>query len=247
MILVIPKIELTCGRTNLHILDANNTNIFNFCEEPNKLLKILRKENAKTLYISDLDSLQNQLQNENLNRIISLKNLIDIPLELETNIEDPLIIRKLLDNGIYRLFLSDILFTQKEALIELIRDYRKSRISFAFNYEKYVMKTLSGKNHIELHNLLKTLKKLGTNRLVLNFREEYINNIFEILNEFNNIFVDYQIRLTISADLENFEKLIKLNNYKSKNIDSIIIGRPFYENKFPCQKIWRLIEYQLES
>ena len=39
-----------------------------------------------------------------------------------------------------------------------------------------------------------------------------------------------------------FEDLIKLQRNASEYVDSVIIGRALYENKFPCQRIWRVAE-----
>jgi phosphoribosylformimino-5-aminoimidazole carboxamide ribotide isomerase len=35
---------------------------------------------------------------------------------------------------------------------------------------------------------------------------------------------------------------MKLQNEAGNYVDSVIIGRALYENKFPCQKIWRVAE-----
>jgi phosphoribosylformimino-5-aminoimidazole carboxamide ribotide isomerase len=42
------------------------------------------------------------------------------------------------------------------------------------------------------------------------------------------------------------EQLWALQELKSIGIDSVVIGRALYENKFPCQGMWRSIEAKLE-
>ncbi|MEX0599005.1 MAG: 1-(5-phosphoribosyl)-5-((5-phosphoribosylamino)methylideneamino)imidazole-4-carboxamide isomerase, partial [Rhodothermales bacterium] len=35
-----------------------------------------------------------------------------------------------------------------------------------------------------------------------------------------------------------YEDLIRLKEIESYGVDSVIIGRALYENKFPCQQFW---------
>jgi phosphoribosylformimino-5-aminoimidazole carboxamide ribonucleotide (ProFAR) isomerase len=37
-----------------------------------------------------------------------------------------------------------------------------------------------------------------------------------------------------------------MNDFDGFGIDSVIIGKPLYENSFSCQKIWRLIESDID-
>lgn len=42
------------------------------------------------------------------------------------------------------------------------------------------------------------------------------------------------------------EQLWELQRSAPANVDSVVIGRALYENRFPCQGIWREIEAKLE-
>jgi phosphoribosylformimino-5-aminoimidazole carboxamide ribotide isomerase len=49
-------------------------------------------------------------------------------------------------------------------------------------------------------------------------------------------------RVTHSGGVSNMKELAKLNELSAFGVDSVIIGRALYENRFPCQKIWRIAE-----
>ena len=50
------------------------------------------------------------------------------------------------------------------------------------------------------------------------------------------------IKVTHSGGVRNKDELLDLQQFHSIGIDSVIIGRAFYENRFPCQKLWRVAE-----
>jgi phosphoribosylformimino-5-aminoimidazole carboxamide ribotide isomerase len=49
-------------------------------------------------------------------------------------------------------------------------------------------------------------------------------------------------KVTLSGGISSYKDLINLQECSSCGIDSVIIGRALYENKFACQKIWRVAE-----
>lgn len=247
MILIIPKIELINGQTNFHVKNLDSDSEMKFCLDPINLLKVLRKENSKTLHLSDFDSLCNKDNSKNIETIRFIENCIDIPLELEANFSDFDTCSDIFKTGIYRLFLSDIFFDNKELLNRLLIKYKNSRISLSFNYNNDTLFSNSSKNKIDLESLLKELSEIGIHRILIKFDDKYEPHILEILDNFDELFLKYGINLTISCDIYDYKKLISLNKYQSKKIDSIIMGKPFYKNSFSCQKIWRLIESELEN
>jgi len=50
------------------------------------------------------------------------------------------------------------------------------------------------------------------------------------------------IKITHSGGVRNKDELFDLQNLIPFGVDSVIIGRAFYENRFPCQKLWRVAE-----
>ena len=51
-----------------------------------------------------------------------------------------------------------------------------------------------------------------------------------------------KIKVTHSGGVRNKDELLDLQQLLPIGIDSVIIGRAFYENRFPCQKLWRVAE-----
>jgi phosphoribosylformimino-5-aminoimidazole carboxamide ribonucleotide (ProFAR) isomerase len=49
-------------------------------------------------------------------------------------------------------------------------------------------------------------------------------------------------KVTLSGGVRNKDDLMEISKYVDEGIDSVIVGRALYENKFPCQRLWRVAE-----
>ena len=49
-------------------------------------------------------------------------------------------------------------------------------------------------------------------------------------------------KITHSGGIRNKDELLDLQSLMELGVDSVIVGRALYENRFPCQKLWRVAE-----
>ncbi len=49
-------------------------------------------------------------------------------------------------------------------------------------------------------------------------------------------------KVTLSGGIRNKDELMDVQKIMPLGIDSVIVGRALYENRFPCQKLWRVAE-----
>ena len=50
------------------------------------------------------------------------------------------------------------------------------------------------------------------------------------------------LRVTASGGISGLDDLLKLQELEPLGVDSAVIGRALYENRFACQELWRLCE-----
>ena len=55
------------------------------------------------------------------------------------------------------------------------------------------------------------------------------------------------LRVTASGGVGGYQDLIKMQELEQYGVDSVIIGKALYENKFSCQGLWRENEKELED
>jgi phosphoribosylformimino-5-aminoimidazole carboxamide ribotide isomerase len=246
MLLVIPSIELVNGKCIYCICGETGTENYytEISEHPYELCKLLRRENAKAIHIYDIDSFNNP-ENGNLSLLSYLVQSTDIPLLVHSNFQSIDECRVLFDYGVFRLVLDSLALTDTTGTKALIDEFTAARVIFNIPVVgSQVVFSHAGKS-VDLGWYIEYLNGLGANRILyyeLDNTEtkpvKYISNLEIISN--------YKIKISVANDIENVRQLWKLNDYTGLGVDSIVIGKAFYENKFPCQKIWRLIEAKLE-
>jgi phosphoribosylformimino-5-aminoimidazole carboxamide ribotide isomerase len=50
------------------------------------------------------------------------------------------------------------------------------------------------------------------------------------------------MRITASGGITSLEELLQIQELSSVGVDSVVIGRALYENRFSCQQLWRRCE-----
>jgi phosphoribosylformimino-5-aminoimidazole carboxamide ribotide isomerase len=50
------------------------------------------------------------------------------------------------------------------------------------------------------------------------------------------------MRITASGGITSLEELLQIQELLSVGVDSVVIGRALYENRFSCQQLWRQCE-----
>ena len=50
------------------------------------------------------------------------------------------------------------------------------------------------------------------------------------------------VKVTHAGGIRNKDELLDIQKLVPSGVDSVIVGRALYENRFPCQKLWRVAE-----
>ncbi|MCX6147770.1 MAG: HisA/HisF-related TIM barrel protein [Candidatus Kapabacteria bacterium] len=233
MILIIPSIELKNGICCQKINEiGSGLEVFqNLSENPSRFIKLLRRENAKSVCLIDSDSFDNSNNYDNWEVIEQIKLNTDIPIQLNYNFRSIDDLYKAKQIGISRIIISFQFFL--ENVIEIIEFGNK------FGFSCISIKLMFSKI-LEFENILKIISKNNIYRIVLT---PYNINDLESLY---NLISKYKIKITLQDNITSSKELINLNKSNFPNIDSLILGEALYQNVFPCQAIWREIEEILE-
>jgi phosphoribosylformimino-5-aminoimidazole carboxamide ribotide isomerase len=246
MLLVIPTLTINDNRLNECIQAANEMDIAykTLSQLPLKFCNLLRIENAKSLHIVDQDSFN---ENENENNFELIKNIsqsLDITIQLQSNFTNIEQCRKYLDSGVYRIIINDFAFLNPDETKELISIYTNSKITFLINYKKNNVQFNNG-TEIELNEYLDYLKLLSACRIYFNDIEKNSKKEKFDGNFLKEISQKHKLKITLIDGVYNAPQLWELQELVPYGIDSVIIGKAFYENSFPCQNIWRIAEKKI--
>ncbi len=249
MILVIPAIDLKNGICCGVISGQEGTEKYYkyLSEHPLELCTLLRKENAKALHINDLDSYESNANINTINAILFISNQLDIPVQVSSDFSDVEECRLLLENGIYRVVIGDLLLSQPEKVKELVDEYTPSKIVFGIETQNGLFQSKYLKKHIHYDKFIKKMIKAGGNRILFGEKDWKLKPDSADSELLYQISKKYNLRVTCVGGINSPEKLWGISKYSLKGIDSVIIGKPLYDNVFPCQAIWRFAESQLEN
>jgi phosphoribosylformimino-5-aminoimidazole carboxamide ribotide isomerase len=249
MQLIIPYIELLDGITSSRICGESEKKDFydGLCSDPFKMVQLWRRENSKSLHLFDFDSFHNQDNTLNINSLLYISQNIDIPIQVYSKLEYSNSCKILLDNGIYRIFIDELLFSDTNSVEKLIKEYSASRICFALFSDKRNLINPGMKKSISDKEYIEKIIRAGGKRI---FYADINSNKSETcpdLDYLASIASDYKIKITLLDGVYSFKDLKLVSNYEKYGIDSVILSTSLYNNRFPCQKIWRLIEADLEK
>jgi phosphoribosylformimino-5-aminoimidazole carboxamide ribonucleotide (ProFAR) isomerase len=248
MILVIPSIELTEGICPHCIVGEKGTEDFykRLSENPLGFCKLWRRENARSINIRDNDSYDGKDNDLNQNAVMFIAQEMDIPIQYSANFRDVEQCRMFLDSGVFRLVISDLLFSDPEGVRILIEDYTSSRIAFGMTSEGGTGYFERADNEITPFDFIGRIKEVGGDRMIYgekNWSGDAGINFEQLLN----IVISTKIKITLNQGVNGPEDLWRIAAMAKYGLDSVILGYSLYLNAFPCQKIWRQIEAKLEK
>jgi len=248
MLLVIPSIDLISGICRDCICSTLPMvkDYSNFSRHPEQLSQLFRRENAKSLHINEIDSLENRENRNNIDAIINIKNSVEIPIQCYSKYQNIDGCKFLLDNGIHRIIIDELFLKEEKEIKELISYYTPSRISFYAEINSQNMIIKYNNLDMDIIEYISRIKVVGGDRLVLKDTSAY-DSLDKSIERLNDLAKDNRIKITLHDAACNYNDLNYINEKSNFFIDSIILGKALYENKFPCQEIWRLAESRLEK
>jgi phosphoribosylformimino-5-aminoimidazole carboxamide ribotide isomerase len=248
MLLIIPAIELRDGVCMRCIQGEPGTEqLYSALRtHPEELVKLWRRENSKTIHITDVNAIETGDLEKNAELIGQIVRSVDIPVQLFSSCSTIEECEFWLENGIYRIILSVLPFKNGEAVTKLIQKYTPSRVVMGIRAENGMIGGHPAFPEMSVEECALFAKSLHFKRIVytdVNWEGKLSGPDFPVLK---NIAETSGLRITAAGGVASPEHLWALQQLEPFGVDSVVIGRALYENRFPCQKIWRLAEAELE-
>lgn len=204
-------------------------------DEPVKMARLWRVQNAKVVHIIDRSS-KIKVSSKRLSAVRRIQSSLDIPIQLETGFTPELLDEALSKIGVAR-FIIRMDETDIDALRAAVDKHGPSRVCSLVTYPaaSHGVKLDSDK----LIDYIGKIVATGCRRIVL--RDLNASNQLEghnrpLLTEVTNAF--HRVKFSASGGIGSYKELKLLELEAPANVDSVIIGRALYENSFPCQKFW---------
>ena len=247
MLLIFPSIEISqkCCVEVVHGVPGNERT---YSVDPVQMAVLWRGENAKTLHVIDVDGIaEGKVVNEDIIR--RMVESVDIPIQVGGGLRTYEEIERVLALGVYRVIVGTVAVEQPGLIERLVKDFGTRKIAIAIYAREGRVYVDGGTRATDVTplSLALDMKRLGVTRLVLagrsaDGRQEVLS--FDALRE---IAERTDIRVTCWGGVTSYRDLMQLQPLEKYGVDSVIVGRPLYENTFPCQALWRLNEQHLND
>ena len=242
-LLVIPSIDIRHGKTVRVVQGIPELNCREYGSDPVEMAKIWRAENAKLLHVVDFDAAAEH-SHKNLPIIKEICESVIIPVQFAGGVRNLDDVDLIMNVGVSRLVMSTMAIEKREIFKKIFEKYGPAKISIGLDIidEELIIRGRKIKTGINYKVFAKDMADIGVERFVVTdvFRNgilggpnlKYSMDVAEITKG----------KVTLSGGIRNKDELMDVQNLMPLGVDSVIVGRALYENRFPCQKLWRVAE-----
>ncbi len=247
MLLILPAIDIKDGRCVRLVQGAPGTEKI-YSDDPVHMAVVWRGENAKTLHVVDLDGAFEGTM-KNLDVLRRMMSAVDIPIQIGGGIRSYEQVKQLFGIGIYRIVIGTAAIEDPDLVARCVRDFGARKIVVGIDAKNGVVMTKGWQENtgIEAVSLALNMKSLGVCRVVYTdiTRDGMLSGPnYDAIRE---MAVKTGLKVTASGGVSGYQDLMKLQELEKFGVDSVIVGKALYENRFSCQALWRENEKELDD
>lgn len=237
--LIIPAIDLR-GGCCVRLYQGSYEDETVYYEDPVKMARLWRVQNAKVLHVVDLDAARSG-PTDNRPIIAEICAALDIPVQVGGGIRTLADVDAMIAQGVYRVIIGTAAVRNPALVSEAIEKHGCSRVVVGIDARDGEVRTegwLEGSG-IDAVELALDMEARGCRRIV--YTDISRDGTLEGPNAeaYRTLGTALtKARITASGGVGNYRDLLQLKELKPYRVDSVIVGRALYENRFPCQQFW---------
>lgn len=240
--LVIPAIDLRDGRC-VRLRQGRYEDETVYFDDPVRMAKLWRVMNAKVLHLVDLDAARTTQDETSDNRavIAEIAAALDVPVQVGGGIRTLEDVQAMLDLGVYRVVMGTAAVRDPDLVSEVIDRFGASRVVVGIDARDGEVMTEGWEagSGVDAVDLALDMERRGVRRFV------YTDISRDGTLEGPNVEAYRELaerldkaHLTASGGVGDYTDLLALQAVEASGVDSVIVGRALYENRFPCQQFW---------
>ena len=241
--LVIPVIDIKDGKC-MRLIHGHQETTQYYSDNPVTVAKLFRKENFRCIHITDLDgALGGEMKNYPVIKEISRS--VDIPIQLGGGIRDFSRAKKIIDGlGVYRIVIGTGAINNPELIKQILGCYSPSKLVIGIDEKLNNVVKDGWINYANITPLgfARYMENLGVKRIIYQDVTRVGNCCGAFTERLKEIANETKLKITAAGGIGSYLHLKEVADIGSPQIDSVMISKALYENKFPCQAIWRNIE-----
>jgi len=242
-LLVIPAIDIKNGKCVRTVQGIPELDCYEYGNNPIEMAKIWRAENAKMIHVTDFDGAHEQSK-RNYKIIEEMCSSVVIPVEFAGGLRSLDDAEQVMRTGVIRLAINTLAIENKKEFIKLFEKYGPSKVVVTLDIlnDELLTRGRSTKSGIHFKNFTSDMINIGINRFIVCDISRNGTMIGPNIELSKKIAVESGVKVTHAGGIRNKDELLDIQKLIPVGIDSAIVGRALYENRFPCQKLWRVAE-----
>jgi len=242
-LLVIPSIDIKNGKCVRTVQGIPELDCYEYGNNPVEMAKIWRAENAKMIHVTDFDGAHEQIK-KNYEVVQKICLAVVIPVEFAGGIRNVEDADEIMQCGISRLAINTLAVENRSEFIKVFEKYGPTKIVITLDIkeDELIIKGRSLKTGIHFKDFTKEMVDIGIRRFVacdITRNGTMHGPNIELSKEIAEI---SGANVTHAGGIRNKDELMDIQKLIPLGVDSAIVGRALYENRFPCQKLWRVAE-----
>ncbi len=242
-LLVIPSIDIKNGKCVRIVEGIPELNCYEYGNDPVEMAKLWRAENAKMIHVVDFDG-AHEHSKRNFELVEKICSSVVIPVEFAGgigNLEDA---DEIMKTGISRLAINTFAVENRAEFIKLLEKYGPSKIVISLDIKngELIIKGRKKRTGISCLEFSKEMAAVGINRFIVCDIKRNGTMKGPNIKLSKTIAEMTGVKVTHAGGIRNKDELFDIQKLVPSGVDSVIVGRALYENRFPCQKLWRVAE-----
>ena len=241
--LVIPAIDLRGGRC-VRLRQGRYEDETVYFDDPVRMAKLWRVMNAKVLHLVDLDAARtasDATPADNRGVVARIAGALDIPVQVGGGIRTLDEVEAMLALGVYRVVLGTVAAREPDLVSEAVARFGASRIVIGIDARDGEARTEGWEkgSGVDAVELALDMERRGIRRIVYTdisrdgtLEGPNVGAYREMATQLG------KAKITASGGVGAYRDLLALQSLDGIGVDSVIVGRALYENRFPCQQFW---------
>ncbi|MBE0571663.1 MAG: 1-(5-phosphoribosyl)-5-[(5-phosphoribosylamino)methylideneamino] imidazole-4-carboxamide isomerase [Ignavibacteriaceae bacterium] len=242
-LLVIPAIDIKNGKCVRTVQGIPELDCYEYGNNPVEMAKIWRAENAKMIHVKDFDGAHEQSK-RNYKVIEEICSSVVIPVEFAGGVRTLQDADEIMKTGVIRVAINTMAIENKEEFLKVLEKYGPNKIVISLDVlgEELLIRGRSKKTGINFRSFSKEMVETGVNRFIVCDITRNGTQLGPNIQLSKEIAELTGAKITQAGGVRNKDELMDIQNLIPSGVDSVIVGRALYENRFPCQKLWRVAE-----
>ena len=236
--LVIPAIDIKDGRcVRLKQGDFSSKTVYE--KDPVKVAVSFQAAGAKRLHVVDLDGAESGIS-KNQNIITSIIADVDLPIQIGGGLRTFEQIEQWLTLGVDRVVVGTVAVARPEILKKILQKFRPSKVVLAIDARagKVAVEGWQKDSEVEAEDLALKFQEFGLERIL--YTDISRDGMFTGPNiaSTRDIAEKTGMKVIASGGVSSLADLRNLQSLESYGVDSVVIGRAFYERRILPEEVF---------